>query len=166
MAAIAVNNTHRKHAGRVRLKAWLAACREMLDGFVGERLKHSAMEAGSVRSRRRRERRGRLQQATGRAELPSVEFGPLAPDVVNETIPAFFIGRNNAGLWVAREATGRIGGVFLFEASALGFAHAQSRSAGCATIFPSQRFELDLENRGNPLAGHLTSLIRVLRGRA
>ncbi|MGT2502023.1 hypothetical protein ACVOMS_16640 [Bradyrhizobium guangxiense] len=40
---------------------------------------------------------------------------PLDPDVVSAAIPAFFIGRNRAGLWVAREAKGRAGGLFLFE---------------------------------------------------
>jgi len=31
------------------------------------------------------------------------------------------------------------------------------------TIFPSERFELDLENQGNPLAGHLGALMRLKR---
>jgi hypothetical protein len=45
------------------------------------------------------------------------------------------------------------------ENSALSFAKRNSRPAGCATIFPSERFELDLENKGNPLAAQLGSLI-------
>jgi hypothetical protein len=94
-------------------------------------------------------------------ESPTViaQFQPLDPGIVNEAIPAFFIGRNKEGFWVARDAKGRIGGIFLLENSALSFARRNSRPAGCATIFPSERFELDLENKGNPLAAQLGSLI-------
>ena len=89
------------------------------------------------------------------------QFQPLDPGIVNAAIPAFFIGRNKEGFWVARDARGRIGGIFLLENSALSFARRNSRPAGCATIFPSERFELDLENKGNPLAAELGSLIRL-----
>jgi hypothetical protein len=89
------------------------------------------------------------------------QFQPLDPDIVNEAIPAFFVGRNKEGFWVARDAKGRIGGIFLLENSALSFARRNSRPAGCATIFPSERFELDLENKGNPLAAQLGSLIHL-----
>jgi hypothetical protein len=88
-------------------------------------------------------------------------FQPLDPGIVSETIPAFFIGRNKEGFWVAREAKGRIGGLFVLEASALSFARNESRPQGCATIYPSERFELDLANSGNPLVVHLGSLMRV-----
>src|SRR6202140_5502515 len=91
------------------------------------------------------------------------QFQPLDPDIVNEAIPAFFIGRNKEGFWVARDAKGRIGGIFLLENSALSFARRNSRPWGCATIFPSERFELDLENKGNPLVVHLGSLMRLTR---
>jgi hypothetical protein len=48
----------------------------------------------------------------------------------------------------------------------LSFARRNSRPTGCATIFPSERFELDLENNGNPLAPYLGSLMRLaVRGR-
>jgi hypothetical protein len=45
------------------------------------------------------------------AESPTViaEFQPLDPGIVNAAIPAFFIGRNKEGFWVARDAKGRIG---------------------------------------------------------
>jgi hypothetical protein len=89
------------------------------------------------------------------------QFQPLDPGIVNEAIPAFFIGRNKEGFWVARDVKGRIGGIFLLENSALSFARRNSRPAGCATIFPSERFELDLENQGNPLATQLGSLIHL-----
>ena len=89
------------------------------------------------------------------------QFQPLDPGIVDAAIPAFFIGRNKEGFWVARDAKGQIGGIFLLENSALSFARRNSRPAGCATIFPSERFELDLENKGNPLAPQLGSLIHL-----
>jgi hypothetical protein len=93
-------------------------------------------------------------------------FQPLDSSIVNEAIPAFFIGRNREGFWLARDVKGKLGGIFLFEGSALSFARRNSRPAGCATIFPSERFELDLENRGNPLIVHLGPWMRLAkRGR-
>jgi hypothetical protein len=91
----------------------------------------------------------------------TVRFPPLDPDIVSEAIPAFFIGRNEDGFWVARDAQGKTGGLFLFEISALSFARRSSPPRGCATIFPSHRFELDLENRGNPLVAQLARLKRL-----
>jgi hypothetical protein len=93
----------------------------------------------------------------------TAQFEPLDPGIVSETIPAFFIGRNKEGFWVARDVQGQIGGIFLFENSALSFARRNSEPGGCATIFPSGRFELDLENRGNPLAAHLGPMVRFAR---
>jgi hypothetical protein len=58
------------------------------------------------------------QDATAMTEQET-QFGPLDPDIVNESIPAFFIGRNKAGFWVAREAKGDAGGIFLFKSSAV-----------------------------------------------
>jgi hypothetical protein len=89
------------------------------------------------------------------------QFQPLDPAIVSEAIPAFFIGRNNEGFWIARDVKGQIGGIFLLENSALSFAKRNSWPAGCATIFPSERFELDLENKGNPLVAHLGPLIHL-----
>ena len=45
----------------------------------------------------------------------AAQFRPLDPGIVNETIPAFFIGRNMEGFWVARDANGQIGGIFLLK---------------------------------------------------
>jgi hypothetical protein len=95
--------------------------------------------------------------ATGR-------FQPLDPSIVNEAIPAFFVGRNKEGFWVARDVKGRVGGIFLFRNSALSFARRHSRPAGCATIFPSERFELDLKNNGNRFVPYLQSLLRATMG--
>jgi hypothetical protein len=55
---------------------------------------------------------------------------------------------------------GRSAGLFLLEYSAVAFARKNSGSAGCATIFPSERIELDLENQGNPLVAQLGWLKR------
>jgi hypothetical protein len=93
----------------------------------------------------------------------TAQFRPLDPGIVNEAIPAFFIGRNQEGFWVARDVNGRIGGIFLLEDSAVSFARRQSGPAACATIFPSERFELDLENSGNPLVTQLGPLMRLWR---
>lgn len=93
-----------------------------------------------------------LQAAHRRPEIkPAAALKPLDPDVVSAAIPAFFIGRNGAGLWVAREANGRVGGLFLFKSSAVDFANRQSEPTRCALVFPAESFELDIENRGNPL---------------
>jgi hypothetical protein len=100
------------------------------------------------------------------AEKPATvttQFQPLDPGIVNETIPAFFIGRNKEGFWVARDVTGQIGGIFLLENSALSFARSNSGAAGCATIYLSERFELDLENRGSPLIMQFAPVLRFAR---
>ncbi|MBR0819544.1 hypothetical protein [Bradyrhizobium liaoningense] len=87
---------------------------------------------------------------------------PIDPDVISPAIPAFFIGRNGAGLWVAREANGRIGGLFLFRSAAVDFANRQSGPARCALVFPAETFELDIENRGNPLIALAEGARRLL----
>jgi hypothetical protein len=106
----------------------------------------------------------------GLARIPVVSamdsnapFQPLDPDVVSESIPAFFIGRNKGGYWLARESRGRIGGLFLFKSSAVDFAKAASEPSHCALIFPSESFELDIENRGNPLIAQLARWTDAVR---
>jgi hypothetical protein len=102
--------------------------------------------------------------ASGRPATVAAPFQRLDSGIVNEAIPAFFIGRNREGFWVARDVGGRTGGIFLFESSALSFARSNSRPAsGCATIYPSERFELDLENRGNPLVAPLGRGMRLAK---
>jgi len=107
------------------------------------------------------------REATRSGTLPAAEpakvtaeFRPIDGDIVNKAIPAFFIGRNMEGFWVARDVNGQIGGIFLLKKSAVSFARRNCRPAGCATIFPSGTFELDLENEGNPLVAHLGWLRR------
>jgi hypothetical protein len=88
---------------------------------------------------------------------------PDRPDaeVLSESIPLFFVGRNEAGFWVAREADGRAGGTFLFRSSALRFAKRCGAPGGCATMFLAQRFELDLEEGGNRLVAWLAAVWRA-----
>ena len=88
-------------------------------------------------------------------------FQPLDPGIVNASIPTFFVGRNRDGFWIARDAKGENGGIFLFKSSALAFARQASWPSGCATVFPSERFELDVENHGNPLIGYLKPLLHL-----
>jgi hypothetical protein len=105
-------------------------------------------------------------EAEGSGTLPDEKpptllaaFRPLDPGIVSDDIPAFFIGRNKEGFWVARDAKGRIGGIFLLENSAVSFAKRNSEPNGCATIFPFERIELDLENNGSPLVGYVGSMM-------
>jgi hypothetical protein len=94
--------------------------------------------------------------ATMHAEEPPkvvAEFRPLDPSVVSEAIPAFYIGRNEEGFWVARDVEGRTGGIFLFENSAVSFARRNSRPTGCATKFLSESYELDLETEATSSLG-------------
>jgi hypothetical protein len=100
------------------------------------------------------------------AAVGTVAEFPRRPDArtLSEMIPLFFIGRNRRGLWIAREAEARIGGIFLFRRSALRFAKRNSAPIGCATMFLADRFELDVENRGNPLVAWLDALLRGVAG--
>ena len=52
------------------------------------------------------------------------------PEVLSEAITLFFIGRNQDGFWVAREADGRTGGIFLCKRSALRFANRNAQPEG------------------------------------
>ncbi len=85
---------------------------------------------------------------------------PVDPDVLNETIPAFFIGRNADGFWIARERNGVSGGIFFLKSSAVSFARRHAGDVACATIFPAESFELDIENNGNRLAGFIGPIMR------
>jgi hypothetical protein len=117
---------------------------------------------------RRQEVRPSAREREGSGILPvekpptaAAQFRPLDAGIVNEAIPAFFIGRNKEGFWVARDANGQIGGIFLLKNSAVSFARQNSQPVGCATIFPNERFELDLENDGNPFVAYLRPLMRL-----
>ncbi|WP_213769451.1 hypothetical protein [Bradyrhizobium sp. dw_78] len=91
----------------------------------------------------------------------AARFQRPGPDILNETIPVFFIGRNQNGFWVARDAEGKFGGLFWSRVAALRFA-SSVRPGGCATVFPQARFELDIGNAGNPLISWLETARRLL----
>jgi hypothetical protein len=104
-------------------------------------------------------------QALSQASAPSTQpncFQPLDPGIVNASIPTFFVGRNRDGFWIVRDTKGENGGIFLFKSSALAFARRASRPLGCATVFPTERLELDVKNQGNRFVGYLKPLLRLL----
>lgn len=90
-------------------------------------------------------------------------FQPLDPEILSETIPTFFIGRNRQGFWVARDVKGQFGGIFVLKSSALAFARRTSWPDACATVFQPERIELDLENNGNRLIPYLEPFMRMAR---
>ena len=161
MAVISVNTTrgNEEQLGNRTLRGF----RAKVGAFANGRMQHAVTEVERVRELLRRLSENSNARAADRAESPGVELKPLDEDILSAAIPAFFIGRNKAGLWVAREATGRAGGIFLLKRSALAFARAKIESAQCALVFPSTPFDLDLENEGNPFARHLESLSRFGR---
>jgi hypothetical protein len=91
----------------------------------------AAMAAIAINAVRQAEH-GREQVNT----VLAVQFQPLDPAVVSEAIPAFFIGRNEEGFWIARDVKGRIGGIFLRENSALSFARRNSGPGDARPYFP------------------------------
>jgi hypothetical protein len=179
MAAMTFDAVHQAEQVRAQLEAALASLRQMLDAFVSYRMR--LVVAAAEHSRPRRglytpaavEGRAMIaepltgpgvcrRQEAGEPATDGSQFRPLDPGIVSDAIPAFFIGRNAEGFWVAREAKAKIGGLFLFRNSALSFARNNSQPTGCATVFPAHRFELDLENKGNALLPHLGSLKRLV----
>jgi hypothetical protein len=82
--------------------------------------------------------------------------------VLNGAIPLFFIGRNKHGFWLAREARGRIGGMFFLRRSAYRFAQEASVPYGSATMFLTKPFALDTRNAGNPLVGWLDAALGLV----
>ena len=120
------------------------------------------MAAITLNTARRSPGLQRCEHEPAMTELKS-EFQPLDRDIVSASIPAFFIGRNKAGFWVARESEGRVGGIFLFKSSAVEFARSASAPSHCALIFPTEPFELDIENRGNLLIAQIALAMKRLR---
>jgi|GEM_PF-4844350 len=139
--------------------------RAAIDAFVSSRRQDAAPDAAYLCARGSRpgQDEGTRVQASVHDEMAQPALQPLGEDIISAAIPAFFIGRNKAGLWVARGSGGQIGGIFLLKNSALAFARAKSPSTQCAFIFPAERFELNLENHGNPFARHFESSLRVGR---
>jgi hypothetical protein len=131
----------------------LPSLRGMFNALAGAPAHHAVQEAGHARSSRPRD-----DQRSGAGQHPS--FAPLDPNILNESIVAFFIGRNADGLWVAREGRGRIGGIFLLKSSAVSFARRHAGDAACATIFPAESIELDIADDGSRLAGMMWPVMR------
>jgi hypothetical protein len=119
-------------------------------------------------------RRAKRPAAASRAQRHDLTPQPVAPNaatrlprrpdpsLISEAIPLFFIGRNKDGFWLARDADRSVGGIFLLKRSALRFANTNTRPRGCATMFVKERFELDIENKGNPLVAHLGATKRFV----
>jgi hypothetical protein len=105
--------------------------------------------------------------ASGTVAAKTAEF-PRRPSAqtLSESIPLFFVARNENGLWVVREAEGRNGGIFLSKRSAVHFAESRSASIGCATMFPPERLELDVKNQGGAVAAWLDTMLRMARHRS
>ena len=125
--------------------------RGIFDALAGDRPAHAATEARQPRS---------FEGNRGSQTAHRASFGPLDPNIISESITAFFIGRNADGFWVARECCGRIGGIFILKRSAVSFAHRHAGDVACATIFAESRFELDVENNGNRLVGLIGPVMR------
>ena len=83
-------------------------------------------------------------------------------DVLSGSIPLFFIARNRVGFWIAREAEGRTGGIFLFRKSALRFAETSCGTSGCATMFLADRLELDIESRGYRVIAWISAVLDLM----
>jgi hypothetical protein len=83
--------------------------------------------------------------------------------VLSESIPLFYICQNSHGFWVARDAEGRAGGLFLRRESALRFARKRSEPTGCAMMLLDAPTELDVENQGNRIAVPLGSAIDMVK---
>jgi hypothetical protein len=123
-------------------------CGDDLLGSKTGQQRSTAMRASPVRNEARRA-----------ADTPFLRPGP---EDLSEAIPAYFIGRNKHGHWVARGADGKSGGLFCRKQAAIRFATRSAWPARCATIFPPETIELDLENQGNPLLAHI-EVTRMLR---
>lgn len=93
---------------------------------------------------------------------------PKRPDLtaLSESIPLFYIARNSRGFWVARDAGGGGGGIFLSRRSAVRFARNRCAHAGCALMFLNDTLELDTENQGSGLIEPLNNAIDIAWRRA
>jgi len=111
--------------------------------------------------------RGDEQMGSASETSNSIVKFPSRPDLtfLNETIPLFYVGQDGDGFWVARDAEGRTGGVFLLKASAVRFARNKSAPAGCALMFLNAPLELECDNEGSQIAEILAAAIGVARRR-
>jgi hypothetical protein len=107
------------------------------------------------------------RQDSGHVQGPIAQL-PERPNrtVLNDSIPLFFIGRNQSGFWVARESERRSGGLFLLRRSAARFVRKKSSPRGCATMLVEHTIELDVPNQGNRLVEPIATTIDIVRRRA
>ena len=124
MATIAFNTAERV-AGR--LETVLIAVGEKFEPPVSYQMLQATAEAEPARA------------PAGEVASTATTFRPLDASIVSDAIPAFFIGRNRDGFWVARDAKGRNGGIFLLKASAVSFARALSGPDGMRNDFPDRQ---------------------------
>jgi hypothetical protein len=102
------------------------------------------------------------------AESGSMFEFPRRPDatVISRAILLHYIAQNRDGFWLARDAEGRNGGLFLFKRSALRFARRISAPSGCATMVLSEPLELDVPNQGSQIVGAFAAAIAAFERRA
>ena len=92
---------------------------------------------------------------------------PPRPDgtMIREAISLYYIAQNQNGLWLAREAIGKNGGLFFLKRSAMRFAREKSQSASCATMGLPEMLELDIPNESGRLAAVFDSAINAVARR-
>ena len=103
----------------------------------------------------------------GQAGKATAKF-PRRPslNVLSEAIPLFYICQNSNGFWIARDAEGRSGGLFLRKESAFRFARRKSEPVGCAMMLLDETIDLDVQNEGNRTAVALGAAIDLVKRRA
>jgi hypothetical protein len=76
--------------------------------------------------------------------MPSTSHQLRRPDdkIVNETIPLFAVGRNQAGQWIARDFDTGMSGAFFSKKAAIRFAK-KINGPDCALMFLADGLELD-----------------------
>jgi hypothetical protein len=111
MAATTVDTTYRNEQLWKQFRNLSVACGEMVDAFVSSRMQQAVSAAEHVRPQQLEDPHGSRFDVppSDHAGASAVRFGPLDPNVISDSIPAFFIGRNLDGLWVAREARSEVG---------------------------------------------------------
>jgi hypothetical protein len=110
-AATTVDTTYRNQQLWKQFRNLSVACGEMLDAFVSSRMQQAVSAAEHVRPQPLEDPHGSRFDVppSDHAGAPAVRFGPSDPNVISDSIPAFFIGRSLDGLWVAREARSEVG---------------------------------------------------------
>ena len=99
MAAITFNTAYQKQHVRAQLDTILAACREMLDAFVSNRMQRAAAEAEYARPRQFQARRRTRQAAMTAMQL-------TCPDLSPRQAP----GRSTAAIEQDGERSGHLAG--------------------------------------------------------